>query len=77
MSSNQTAFEASLRELIATAAAQPGRLHAEVLRGSRNDTAHDHHIVYRFTDRTSLRAREASPTRKRKAVILVSLTACV
>lgn len=69
------AFEAGLRELIAVAAAQPGQLHAEVLRGSHLAGARDYHVVYRFADEPSLRAWEATPLRNRLVAELDKLAA--
>ena len=50
-----TEFEDSLRQLIAAASLHPGRVNAEVLRGGTGARRQDYHVVYRFTDETSLR----------------------
>ena len=58
------AFEAGVRELIRAAARQPGRIAAEVLRGTGGAGGQDYHIVYRFADAATLAAWEASAERR-------------
>jgi uncharacterized protein len=58
-------FERGLRDLIAAAAGHPGHLHAEVLSGNAAPGWQRYHVVYRFADRASLDAWEASTDRHR------------
>jgi uncharacterized protein len=58
------AFEEGVRELIRAAARQPGRIAAEVLRGTAGAGGQEYHIVYRFADAATLEAWEASPERR-------------
>jgi antibiotic biosynthesis monooxygenase (ABM) superfamily enzyme len=58
------AFEAAYRELAASAAAQPGHLAAELLRGADAGGVRLYHLIYRFRDGASLRAWETSPDRR-------------
>ena len=57
------AFEAVLRDLLRTGAAQPGQVGAEILRGGPTPGGHEYHIVYRFADAASLIAWEGSAER--------------
>jgi antibiotic biosynthesis monooxygenase (ABM) superfamily enzyme len=57
-------FEEGLAELIRTAATQPGRISADVLRGTAGAGGRDYHVVYRFSDEAGLRAWEASSERQ-------------
>jgi len=58
------AFEDALRELMRAAAAHPGRISADVLRGAAGPDGREYHVVYRFADEAGLRAWEASPERQ-------------
>jgi len=58
------AFEEGLRDLMRAAAAQPGRISADVLRGAAGPAGQEYHVVYRFVDEASLHAWERSPERQ-------------
>ena len=58
------AFEDGVRELIRVAASQPGRIAAEVLRGTAGASGQEYHVVYRFADAAALQAWEASAERR-------------
>jgi antibiotic biosynthesis monooxygenase (ABM) superfamily enzyme len=58
------AFEEGLGELMRAAAAVPGRVSADVLRGTAGPGGQEYYLVYRFVDEPSLRAWEASPQRQ-------------
>ena len=58
------AFEAGLHELMRAAAGRPGRISADVLRGTAGAGGQEYHVVYRFADAASLRAWEASAERR-------------
>jgi len=57
------AFEEALRELMHAAATHPGRVSADVLRGTAGPGGQEYYVVYRFVDEASLRAWEHSPER--------------
>jgi antibiotic biosynthesis monooxygenase (ABM) superfamily enzyme len=57
-------FEEGLADLMRAAAARPGRISADVLRGTVGPGGRDYHVVYRFADEASLRDWEASPERR-------------
>ena len=62
-------FEEGVAQLMRVAATQPGRISADVLRGTAGPGGRDYHVVYRFADEASLRAWEASPERWRMALL--------
>jgi antibiotic biosynthesis monooxygenase (ABM) superfamily enzyme len=57
-------FEKGVTDLMRAAAMQPGRLSADVLRGTAGPRGRDYHVVYRFADEASLRAWESSAERQ-------------
>lgn len=71
---NVSQFEHGLREVVRIASSQPGHISAEILRGSVQREGRWYHIVYRFSNETSLGVWENSRQRQSMVGFLDSLS---